>query len=261
MTDITVEALIAMPWKEKAADQLNMTYKGLSNLGGGEDWEVAIFDDSKDSTHAEEFEKRGYTVLRGKTDHLTTVEERITHARNKLREYFLEGDYTHVFWYESDIIPPKKCIEALAATQADNITAVRPQHGAMPGVFPFRGDLPRNLYTTHSLPNFTPVTWEWLCPSRLAEISCYGTGCNLISRQATEKAEFWVKPYSPCTHDIVYSMDLQVLGFPAYCLTGLLCAHHYKPMKRPDERFDYGGDWSNLDQHRRHTIQWKDKLK
>lgn len=253
-----MNTLIAIVWNEKQADQLKVLYKSIENLGNKN---VVIFDDSKNEMYRNEFKQRGYQVLYEDTSGLKSIEERVTYGKNKLREYFLSTNLQSIFWLEGDILCPSGTIERLLLANKHNITAVRPQHGKVVGIFPFRKDVPKDLYFKCNLPNFTLINWEWLCPSRITRISCYGAGCCLISREATSKAEFWVKPFSPATHDILYSMDLDILGYPAFVDTGLLCAHYYKPLKHPDERWDMGGDWNDLDKWRNKTLQWKNLRK
>jgi hypothetical protein len=252
-----MSVLVGVVWNGKQADKLPVLYECLANLRVSAD-SVCVADDSESSHYADEFRGRGYEVIRFDSCGLKTIQEKTVAGRNLLRHYFIENTQcSHIFWLDGDVSCPPETIRVLSDARLDNVSAVRPQHGSIPGVFPFRWDLDKELYGKYSLPNFMVVGWEWLCPSRLAEVSCYGFGCNLISRRATESCEFWCKPYSPATEDILYCMDLRLQGFPSYILTGLLCAHYYGELKRPDERFDCGGDWSNLERFRRHTKQWQ----
>lgn len=269
--------MIGIPWNEKAADRLGVMHKSIENLMRGIEntnvkADVVVFDDSANGMYADQMsDDFGYRVVCEDMHHghigaesplwEDTIEEKITYARNQLREIFLDDNkYTHLFWLESDVLCPEHTLPTLLRYKKDNITATRPQHGGIPGVFPFRDDIPRDLWKTRAFPNFRVVQWDWLCPSGLKLISCYGGGCSLVSRRAMQSAEFWVKPHSPATHDIIHCMELDALGYPCYADTGLLCAHYFKPRPPKDERFDYGGDWNNLEPHREHTVQWK-KLK
>jgi len=218
------DTYIGLVWNESQKDKLEVTWRTLQNLGISPE-KVLVFDDSLVEDYSLLFQSKGHTVFYEKLDRekYKTIEERITYGRNRIRDEFLKTKGTHIFWLDGDVLCPPQTIERLVSYGLDNITAVRPQQGGIPGVFPFRGDLPKDVYVTKGLPNFQTVNWEWLCPLRVAEISCYGFGCNLVSREATERCEFWVKPYTPATHDILYSMDLQKLGYLTFVDTGLLC--------------------------------------
>jgi hypothetical protein len=215
-------------------------------------------DKIKTAFNQEHFKKIDYMYY--DTTGLRTKEEKIVVCRNELRDYFLKRKrYTHILWLESDILITKDVVDRLLSCNVDNVTAVRTQHGGIPGVFPYNDTQPRELWKTRHTPNFRLTSYDELASlnTKLLQVSCYGSGCNLVSRKATEAASFWVKPYSPCTHDIAYCMDLDALGFPCYADTSTICPHYYSPMKLPDERFSYGGDWSNIDEFRRKSVQAK----
>jgi hypothetical protein len=224
--------------------------------------DIIVCDDSRDKecrvNNKSFFEGLGCKYISISTEKLKTIEERIVAAKNTLRDYFLKHkEYTHIFYLESDIIVSEYIISELLSHKVDNITAIRPQQGSLPGVFLYNDLFPRDSWRSRKLPNLRLTSFEELASlnTPLIEISCYGSGCNLISRKATESASYWVKPYSPATHDILYCMDLYALGFPCYCDTRLICAHYFNPLKHPDERFDYGGDWSQIDEYRKDSVQ------
>lgn len=273
--------LIGLVWNEKSAYALNELLASLKRIKdfSVHEIDVALADDSIDKSYLKRFESCLGEIIQkdlmpnmSREEYLQkypTIQEKMVNARNIIRKHAIDGGYDYVFWLDGDVICPPNAIDTLISCNVNVVSGIRPQHGQIPGIFPFNPKYPLDLYETHSLPNFMIVDWEWLCPTRLVEVSCFGFGCCLMSRKALESCEFWTKPKSPATEDILYCFDLRMNGFRIYAHTGMLCAHLYRfgpntsgrDASGKDERFDFGGDWSNIDQYRKHTIQWRNRLK
>ena len=272
--------LIGLVWNEKSSYAINELVSSLRDIytTSRHNINTVIADDSQDKSFVEQMLKnipssvhmdllKDFSSKENYLNKYKTVQERMVNARNKIREYMLNGEYDYIFWLDGDVICPPFVINHLVAHNLDVLSAVRPQHGKMPGVFPFNPNVPRDIYEIQDFPSLQLIDWEWLCPTRIVEVSCVGFGCLLVSRSATASCEFWTKPYSPATEDILYCFDLRKMGFLTYVHTGMLCSHFYRDepnmsgrgVDGRDERFDFGGDWSDLNEYRRHTIQWQKK--
>lgn len=81
-------------------------------------YEIVVVDNTKGTSYQKKLRMKGvkkvHTVKRRENPYFS-----IAAAQNKVREIFLEGDYTHLLMVESDLIPPKNTIQRLLGYSKD----------------------------------------------------------------------------------------------------------------------------------------------
>src|SRR5579884_3010036 len=101
---------------------------------------------------------------------------RCARVREAARQYFLAGDYTHLFFLDADTIPPVDAIPRLLAHNAPIASGIYLRRGAMTPVLasmPTGSDLER-------LPVQAGEHQVFSCAG-------FGMGCMLIAREVLEK--------------------------------------------------------------------------
>jgi hypothetical protein len=154
---------------------------------------------------------------------------RFARMREAARQYFLKGDYTHLFFLDADIIPPPDILPRL--------TALLDQTGAhiASGLYCARGLSEPVIYVVTAQGNMPAMEWsggailaeqlggrpalggyiagEWTPVADRMEILAHGMGCMLISREALEEVPFRDAAYFERPdgngEDIQYCLDVK----------------------------------------------------
>lgn len=153
------------------------------------------------------------------------------HARNQACQVALENNFTHLFFLDSDVIPPRDAVLRLLKHNKPLIS----------GVY-FRRSPP------HGLPVMMRPIGQWVYPlplNQVIEVDVVGAGCLLISCDLLRKAQQY--PQRPGKIWFDWRVDLQgvqehaggnlsedftfcthvkrVLGIPTLVDTSVLCRH------------------------------------
>lgn len=156
----------------------------------------------------------------------------VDNARNQIVEAFLEGDYTHLFFIDSDTIPPRDALDKLLAHDKDVISGITPIIDHDEG----RQNDSSGFYK------------KWNCVNELdqhvkpntgvVKVKGAGGSCILIKRHVFEQLE---KPYYRFLYQddngkpVVVSEDIYFVakalgkGITTYADTSIIC-QHYKPI-------------------------------
>lgn len=134
-------------------------------------------------------------------------------ARNACVQKMLDEDFTHLFFMDSDMVFPKKCLQKLLDRDKNIIGGfyVRKRKGFLPNAF---------------LKGFKQVgRWmtEWV--TDLKEVEAIATGCLLIKREVFEKIKCPWFEYKwsgdddghMTTEDLVFCEKAKKLGFEIWC--------------------------------------------
>lgn len=165
-----------------------------------------------------------YRALREPETELS-IHGRLARMRESQRRFFLEGDWTHLYWHDSDMIPPFDIIPRLLA------------HGApvASGLYNRRGDTDLCLCV---FARFGMREGEELGDVATDEVELdargcavmagAGTGCLLISREILERfplrAPEWYPREGP-GEDVRWCMDLNEAGIGVLVDWTLPCWH------------------------------------
>jgi len=150
----------------------------------------------------------------------------ITESQNKLRDYFLAGDYDYFFSLECDNFPPPNIIEFMLSFKKDNFNI--PYFlkrgddqclGVQKSVINYQGFCSNKVLSpTDSLTQFDGRVKPYFAPS---------LGCSLLSRRLMEKIPFRVSNTNPYAFsDSYFHWDSNKLGIKPYVHMGQLCKHH-----------------------------------
>jgi len=142
-------------------------------------------------------------------------------ARNQCVYECLNGDYTHLFFMDSDMIFPPKTLERLLKHDLDMVGGfyVRKRNEFYPTAFKL-GERPNGKYRA-----------EWI--NDLREVEAIGTGCLLIKRKVLEAVGCPWFEYKwngeptgkMITEDLVFCDKVKRLGFKIYCDGTIKCGH------------------------------------
>lgn len=153
----------------------------------------------------------------------------VDNARNEIVEEFLKSDCTHLFFVDSDTVPPQDALKRLLAHDKDIVSAITPiiEHD------PARQDSDSGGYYK----KWNAVDWEdkFTEPKQgLISIKGCGASCILIKRKVFETMP---KPWYRFLYkddrgkDIFMGEDTHFiakalgLGFKAYADTDIICSH------------------------------------
>lgn len=157
----------------------------------------------------------------------------VDNARNEIVSEFLRGDHTHLFWIDSDTIPPAEALEKLLALDTDIASAVTPiveyddarKNSDSNGFY-------RKMNCVDLTNNFVKEN------TGTVEIQGAGGSCVLVKRAVYEKMKGpWYRfryeddNGKECTvgEDISFVAFARSLGFKAYADTSIICGHQ-KPI-------------------------------
>lgn len=151
----------------------------------------------------------------------------VDNARNQIVDEFLKSDCTHLFFIDSDTIPPDDAIEKLMSHNRDIISGLTPivYHNEKDGF--------------HTGMNCTDMEENRLIPNiGLKKIKGAGASCLLIKKSVFETMK---PPYfrflyaddngkATMVSEDIYFMAMAIgNGIEAYCDTSVVCKH-YKPI-------------------------------
>lgn len=163
----------------------------------------------------------------------------ITESQNQIREYFLAGDYTHLFFLETDLFPHPSLLSLLHSLDLPVVSAP---------YFIYKGNSTIQMNQEIKIVGRQAITRNYSLKESFLFTDgnvhqCYsvGFGCTLIKRGVVETLPFrYTGDNLTCNEDgsashsdsFFYS-DLQRLKIPAYLYTGNVVRH-------------YNSDWSNI---------------
>jgi len=151
--------------------------------------------------------------------------ERTTKAYNRLKEFFLEGNYDYLMIIEADVIPPRYIIEALMAHDKDVCSAVymigreKDRHPCL-----FKKDMVKRKVGSTYLKMLEHYQAKDLDGELWYVDGMSGIGCHLIRGEVLKKITFHHGETHHC--DTEFHHDLHKLGIKAYVDTGILCKHY-----------------------------------
>jgi len=175
-------------------------------------------DNSKDDKFANYIKKWGFKVLRDPV-WFDTSRQRQCFSYNRIRDYFLEGDYEFLFILESDLIPKADIIEQLMKHDKDTCAAVY-LLSRNKGIF----CLTINEYIASNGGFSNAFVKTGFIDGGLKWVSngC-GFGCVLIKRKVLEKIRF---RFASQHADSYFWMDARNYGFRPYVDTGIIVPHY-----------------------------------
>jgi len=188
-------------------------------------YEIFIVDNSQDNTYWQKLKKMGvniaYVSPKGKNPR-----QYIAESQNKLRDYFLQGNFDYFFSLEVDVFPPRNIIEKLLSARKPIISA--------PYFYDF-GEKAKPLIhyfvkktdgaiTTHCA-NLAEAT-DWI-DGTVKPIYQSGIGCTRIEKNILEKLNFRWENGNQGFSDSFFYYDLTwKLKINNWLDTSVLCRHY-----------------------------------
>jgi len=182
-----------------------------------DNYDVLFIDNSKGDEYSKKIKSLGMNVIKSTWNEQSKI--RLTNAQNLMRKKFLEGDYTHLFILEQDLIPQKDIIERLLEHNKDVVSG-----------WYYITAVPRPCLSRE----WTLVDMKF-CPKQPLMIDmakeklmkCFSGsfGVSLIKRKVLAEIKF--KAYNHFTQhaDTWFYFDCDKKGFKVYVDTGLLVPH------------------------------------
>ena len=174
------------------------------------DYELVFCDNSDTDEFAEKLKEFG-TVLRSPSN--KNIHEALELAYNKLRDYFLAGDYTHMWIVEADQVVQPDALERLLKEDKDVIGCPYPLNQNN-DIVCVHDPVTENIYKVSDIKlkvhKEGPVFQVWGC----------GHGAVLAKRHVLEKIPFRIdeKNKLAASPDTFWYQDIKKAGIKVYCL-------------------------------------------
>ena len=162
------------------------------------------------------------------TFYYTTCVQPVDNARNEIVKAFLMSDSTHLFFIDSDTVPPRDAIRKMLKADKDIVTGITPIVDSDDGMTWRRRS---NVYDMDD----KPITQgEGLVRAKLA-----GSSCILIKRAVFEKMpiphyrfvyEDTTGKQTCVSEDIHFTVQAMSAGFEMWCDKSVICKHYKATM-------------------------------
>ena len=204
-------------------------------------YDILIVDNSKDDSYFNELNKiPGLKVIWDNSNEEKSI-FRLIHSRNKILEYGVENNYTHVLMLDSDVIPPEDIIEELLKHDKDIISGIYYNYFNISGQRKFL-PVAWKCFTQEEfaelekmLPHVTQdktredikrhLTQEEVDSNQVHKVVIPSAGCMLIKRNVFEKVRYGKVKEHGADDDIYFINQAKELGFESYCNTKVKCEH------------------------------------
>ncbi len=149
----------------------------------------------------------------------------ITSTRNEARDFFLSGDWSHLFFVDDDVVVPPDALEKLQSVQADLVGGLVPARASgNPSAFVFP-DSKQPAEYVFAQPGSGPQA-----------VDVVSAACLLIRRVVLEKTRFSFDPRNqvanletktlmPPGEDYEFCVSAKARGFSIAWHPGVICKH------------------------------------
>jgi hypothetical protein len=143
--------------------------------------------------------------------------------RNDIVKKFLEGDYSHLFFMDSDMRFPEFTLSRLLAHDKDVVGGYYTTK-----INPFRS----TVLVENGRPGISELTYNPTTGDYLKQVGAIATGCMLIKRHVLEGMKwpwFWYRPEHDrqefASEDVTFCDEARARGFEVWCDFSLCCGH------------------------------------
>lgn len=217
--------------------------------------DVLVVDNSRDQKYSEKLRgKFRMKVIYDDTDEEKSI-FRLISSRNKILDYALENEYTHVLMLDSDVVPPKNIIEELLAQDKAIVSGVYYNYFNISGKIQYHPvawtyftekefeELKRvypdfvGLKTRKEMKRY--LTEEEIERGDLMKVSIPSGGAILIAREVFEKVRYGKDTEEGTGEDIYFFDRAKELGFEPYCYPKIKCEHRVENKYKKDEHGNF----------------------
>lgn len=156
--------------------------------------------------------------------HATCGVTPVDHARNEIVRVFLKSDCTHLFFVDSDTVPPTEAIAKLLAVDSDIVSGITHIYRD--------GGIVNNCFTDFSSDENGSTMTAVVEDTGVVAIERCGGSCVLIKREVLEKMggkwfqNIWNDEYTGyVSEDLSFCDKARDLGFKLFCATDVICEH------------------------------------
>jgi len=165
-------------------------------------YDLLIVDNSEKDDYFNELKEKDINVI--KIPKTELKHDTVLRSREAIVKKFLEGNYTHLFWVDSDVIIPPKALSTLLEANKDIISGVY----LSPFNYPqFSLIHPVAYKLTHKEELRHPLQSREIKINEIKELHSVGFGCCLIKREVLEKIKLRRIPNTTSTEDILFCSD------------------------------------------------------
>lgn len=158
--------------------------------------------------------------------------EMLAHVRERIRDYFIEGDYTHLFFIDVDTTVYPEYPKQLIDYDKDRV-------GPVVAVFYRPIDVPCVLHTGYVTMGFGIDYYSWseiiLAKERLIKVHGNALGCTMIKRRVMEDCHFRSHPSFIYGEDLWFNTEMNDKGFECWCDTDYKAFHDNTPWTKVTE--------------------------
>lgn len=152
----------------------------------------------------------------------------ITDSQNQIRDYFLERDYTHLMFIESDLIAPVYTVEKLLAHQKPVVGFPYLIYSGSHTIAMIQ-EMSENLASIGKFTNLSLMDSFLAMDGGLKKVRAMGFGCVLIEREIIEAIPFRCNQddlvKGEAYADSFFYSDLARAGVPCYLDTSITITH------------------------------------
>lgn len=200
-------------------------------------FDVVIVDNGATLDYVARLKRKGYKnvyhVNRGANSRVA-----IAKSQNKIRELFLEGDYTHLLLVESDLILPKDSLTRLMNYHKPVVGStylIGTKNVKVPCIF--LDDVPKDGFTgTRPLgikelqdgtKAYDGAEIKTFLNTGLRQVHGCGFGCTLIERRIMKDTVFWTDSRFNNKHsDVYFYLDMSRMKVPVFVDTDIMIPHY-----------------------------------
>ncbi|MAG07353.1 hypothetical protein CMI46_00885 [Candidatus Pacearchaeota archaeon] len=244
--------LVAAPISEHCEYCIEKFLKSIKEIDYP-NYDILLIDNSRNHEFVNSLKKKHANVL---FNYLKLKEkfnlERVCITRNKILEFALKNNYSHVLMLDSDVIVPKNILRELIGESKGIVSGLYYGAKNINGVIKevpicwkllnkeefdeikSKVNLPQTIKELKDLPRH--ITKEEIGKGGIQEVFFPSPGCMLISKKVFSKIKYSINDMGNrlIAEDTSFFLDCYNQGIKMYCRPDLLCEHLYKEKYEKD---------------------------
>jgi GT2 family glycosyltransferase len=201
-------------------------------------FDVLFVDTSANDEYTAKLRGSGYIVMKGEPGVSRKI-ERVTHGRNMIRDYALSKGYEHVWFVDTDVIPPPVALSKLLSAGKDINAGLCLMSMNVDGNMKI---VPNSYIFDDGTKMLAPLALDEMGADSPTEISAAGFGCMLLSSRVLSEVNFRYFEESMAGEDIAFCIDAKEKGFKTFADSSVRCIHRVFPPGDPrNKKFMFDG--------------------
>jgi GT2 family glycosyltransferase len=193
------------------------------------DYDILFVDTSDNEEYSARLRGTGSIVKKG-NNRLVHPIERVTSGRKIVREYAINKGYDHVWFVDTDVVPPEDALSKLISRNKHIVAGLCLVSTNIEG----SQKVTPNIYLSDKDEQcIKPLNTHEVMNNDLIEISCAGFGCVLLSRDAFSNVPIRYFEGNMAGEDMAFFTDAKEKGFKAFADNSVKCKHLVFPPGDP----------------------------